>query len=402
MSNYGIMIEEEEALKTIISTTPAPIHHRVAIERAKNHYLLNDVLASNYFPKSNQSAVDGYGVRARNIESLEFRVIGESFAGSPFMGIISEREAVRVFTGSNLPAEVNAVVMQEEVRIVDGIMVLDKSPEIGQFIRKKGEVFCEGQTIGKKGQKINPSLLGTLISDGVNQLEVSKKLRVGVITTGDEIQPIEHEGINDYQIYDSNKYMLKALLEAQGIEVDLFTSVNDDRDKLRRIISKMLEETDILLISGGISVGERDYVHGVLKGCGVVKDFWKVRVKPSKPIFYGRFNDSCQVFALPGNPVSSYIGFLIFVLPAIQYRNGALKSSLGLDETKVNLGSDIENIENRVNYILGNINEEGIFLSHKNQRSNNILALSNSNAFVRFEPRAKSIKGTEVKAILLP
>ena len=93
------MIEEEEALETIISTTPKPIHHRVAIERAKNHYLLHDVLASNYFPKANQSAVDGYGVRAGNIESLEFRVIGESFAGSPFMGIISEREAVRVFTG---------------------------------------------------------------------------------------------------------------------------------------------------------------------------------------------------------------------------------------------------------------------------------------------------------------
>ena len=396
------MIEEKKALETIISTTPRPIHNRVEIQKAYNHYLLNDVVAFNNFPQTNQSAVDGYGVSLKNKTFLEFKLIGESFAGAPFLGAISEGEAIRVFTGAKLPGEVNAVIMQEEVKILDGRILLKECPEDGQFIRKKGEVFCAGQTIGKKGQKINPALIGTLISDGVNQLEVSKKLRVGIVTTGDEIKPIDHESIEDFQNYDTNSYMLKALNELQGVEVHSMKLVNDERQILKKTILEILKCTDVLLVSGGVSVGERDYVHEVLIECGVVQEFWKVRIKPSKPIFYGRFTDACQVFGLPGNPVSSYIGFLIFVLPVIQYRNGALKGGLGLDQVKVDLGADIENIEDRVNYILGNIYDGKTFLKHSNQRSNNILALSNSNALVRFEPRIRSHKGDEVTAFLLP
>ena len=396
------MIEEKKALETIISTTPMPIHNRVAIQKAYNHYLLHDVVAFNNFPQTNQSAVDGYGVSLKNKTSLEFKLIGESFAGAPFLGAISEGEAIRVFTGAKLPGEVNAVIMQEEVKILDGRILLKECPEDGQFIRKKGEVFCAGQTIGKKGQKINPALIGTLISDGVNQLEVSKKLRVGIVTTGDEIKPIDHESIEDFQNYDTNSYMLKALNELQGVEVHSMKLVNDERQILKKTILEILKSTDVLLVSGGVSVGERDYVHEALIECGVVQEFWKVRIKPSKPIFYGRFTDACQVFGLPGNPVSSYIGFLIFVLPVIQYRNGALKGGLGLDQVKVYLGADIENIEDRVNYILGNIYDGKTFLKHSNQRSNNILALSNSNALVRFEPRVRSNKGDEVTAFLLP
>ena len=396
------MIEEKEALETIISTTPVPVSCKIPTEKAYNLHLLNTVKASHSSPKRDQSSMDGFGINVCSKKLLKFEIIGQIFAGEPFSRKVEEGEAVRVFTGSNIPIGVNAVIMQEDCKVSEGKLVLREVPNEGQFIRKRGEIFCEGQTISKKGKKIGSSTMAALISAGILNVRVPKQLRVRVISTGDEVIPIDNGSLEDFQIYNSNAYMIKSALNGLGIDEVSISHVADKEELIIANLKKLLECNDILISSGGISVGKKDLIRRCLLECGVKEKFWRVRIKPSKPIFYGTYDDHCQVYGLPGNPVSSYVGFLLFVLPAINLRNGVPKDKSGLPTVKIELSADLVNNENRVNYMMGEVNGRQELQIHGKQTSNNILGLSNSNVLVRVEPLTKLESGETIDALIMP
>ena len=396
------MIEEKEALETIMSTTPAPVSCEIPTEKAYNLHLLNNVKALDTSPKRDQSSMDGFGIKVCGNNLLKYDIIGEIFAGELFSREIGEGEAVRLFTGANIPIGVNAVIMQEECEISEGKLILKEIPDEGQFIRKRGEIFCEGQTIAKKGKKVSASTMAALISAGILKVSVPEKLRVSVISTGNEIQPIDKSSLEDFQIYNSNAYMIKSALNGLGIDEVSISHVADEEELIVAALKRSLEKNDILITSGGISVGKKDLIKRSLLKCGVEEKFWRVRIKPSKPIFYGTYGNHCQVYGLPGNPVSSYVGFLLFVLPAINIRNGLAQDKSGLSSVKMKLSAELVNNENRVNYMMGEVNERQELQIHGKQTSNNILGLSNSNVLVRVEPLTKLEGGEIIDALIMP
>lgn len=395
------MIEEKIAIEKVISTTPDPIMCNMPVEEAHCSFLLKDVKAMRSSPIVNQSAMDGYGIRVRDKKFSNLEIIGESLAGNPYKTEVNEGESVRVLTGANIPKGVDAVVMQEDCDVIDGKLFVNDLPKEGQFIRKIGEVFSEGQTIARKGKKINSPTIAAIISAGVFEVSISQKIRVGIITTGDEVKSIANDELKDFEIYNSNQYMIKSAVNELGIENVSFAHVVDDEAKTRDVIKKMLNKHDILIVSGGISVGKKDLIRGSLQNCGVKEEFWRVKIKPGKPIFYGTYNNGCQVFGLPGNPVSSYVGFLIFVLPALRIRMGIPKDQIGLETVKFELIKDIINKGDRVNYMMGEINEMKELHLHGKQTSNNILGLSNSNVLIRVDPNSTLSKGEAVQGYLI-
>ncbi|MBO0695696.1 MAG: molybdopterin molybdotransferase MoeA, partial [Verrucomicrobia bacterium] len=302
---------------------------------------------------------------------------------------VSPGEAARIFTGAPIPAGADAVVMQEDtVREDDKVLVnVDVSP--GEFVRRRGCDLAEGQKILRRGEKIRPTTIALLASQGLADVAIGGEVNASIISTGDEIV-MPGKKLDQGQIYDSNSLLLQALLQRCGASVKSVEHCPDQREQLIKSIQRGIKN-HVLVVTGGVSVGEHDLVQATLRSLGAKIDIWRVAIKPGKPFLFGQVN-GCAVFGLPGNPVSAFVTFLQFVRPAILKMMGA--NDLDLPKMPAKLAIDLANEGDRPHYFRGRI-ENGTFIPIGRQESHALFGLSRSNALLRVTA-GESLKSGEI------
>jgi molybdopterin molybdotransferase len=306
---------------------PVQATERVAIRAALGRVLATDIVSPIDVPGHRNSAMDGYAVRHADLsasEDVSFTIAGTAFAGKPYVGAMGAGQCVRIMTGAVMPPEADTCVMQEVVTR-DGDRATIPAAQIakikfkGQNTRDRGEDIKEGAVVFKKGRLIRAAELGLLASLGVNELSVYRKLRVAFFSTGDELKSIGQPlALGD--IYDSNRYTLFGMLQRLGCDVMDMGVVLDDPHSLEVAFATASNAADVVMTSGGVSVGEADFIKVMLDTMGEVL-FWKIAMKPGRPLAYGKIGKA-HFFGLPGNPVSVMVTFYQFVQDALKILQG--------------------------------------------------------------------------------
>lgn len=312
------MISVEEARRIVMEHVPVLPSLFLFPDEVSGYYLADDVVAAYDHPLFDMSAVDGYAVRGEQ----PWKVMGEVAAGEVFSEVLGDGECVRIFTGGQVPTSATAVVMQERCAR-DGNLVAYSGPHViaGANIRRQAESISSGELLLTAGALLNPAAIGAVTSVGVHQVEVRQKPLVSILRTGGEF--IDAEGLKPGRIFSSNDWMLAAALDEHGMleEQSLFTS-GDDLNEMVPMIRTALENTDVLITTGGASVGEHDLVRAALERSGAVVHFHGVAQKPGKPMLFATL-DNKPVFALPGNPRAVLVLFHEYVLPFLRSMQGA-------------------------------------------------------------------------------
>ncbi len=311
------MITVNQAVSIIKSSVVQLKTEYINVENAINRILATDIKSKTDSPPFDMSSMDGYAVKInKNLNHTKFKVINEIFAGDNKNFKVLERQTIRVFTGSKMPLGANRVIIQENCKITNKSEItakINNSDEL--YIRKKGQDFKKGALILKKQHQINSRDIGLLVTSGIKKVLVFKKPKIAIIATGNELINIDKK-IRKSQIYASSLYMLKEMVNGCNSNCKVLKIIKDNEISIKKNISN-LKKMDLVITTGGVSVGKKDLVKKCLEDLGMKTKFWKVKVKPGKPILFGMLNN-IPVFGLPGNPVSSYVCFIIFVMEAIK------------------------------------------------------------------------------------
>ncbi len=315
------MLSYEQALTRIAKHTPSPRPARAALQDALGLVLAQRIIAPLDLPSFDHSAVDGYAVRLpeadgepSNTASVSLSVVGCSRAGSPYAGRVRPGEAVRIFTGAVVPRGADRVAMQEHVGRRGDRIVSERWPDRGRNIRRRGEDLRRGTRVLKAGTRLRPQEIGLLAALGYGHVPVYATPTIAILTTGDELEP-PGVCLRPGHIYESDGALLAALVAREGGRA---VRLGLARDIFRRLVARIRQglREDMLLVCGGVSVGEKDFVRAALTACGVKEVFWRVNIKPGMPLFFGT-RGRTLVFGLPGNPVSVFVTFEEFVKPAL-------------------------------------------------------------------------------------
>ena len=331
-------IKVDEARKIILEKIKVQGTEKVSISEALGRILSEDIIARRNNPPMDNSAMDGYALQAKDIElatsenPIKLEIIEDLAAGySPKMTIQSG-QAVRIMTGAPIPEGADAVIMQEDTeRNENSVQVKDKA-EIRENIRDAGEDVREGETVIKKGAKLLPAHIGMMAVVGRSSVLVGRRPSVAILSTGDEIKDLD-DSLSGPCIYNSNGYMLAAQVKSAGGIPSYLGIARDNEEDLMEKFNWALQ-CDMVVSSGGVSVGDYDLVKASLKKMGQEMLFWKVAMKPGKPLAFGRI-DNVPIFGLPGNPVSSFVSFEQFVRPSIRKMMGASQLSHLLVQAKL-------------------------------------------------------------------
>ncbi len=309
---------EEALARLLAAVVPLADAERLALRAALGRILAAPISAPFAVPAHTNSAMDGYAVNARDLPSeglRELKVVGSSFAGKPFSGEMHDGEAVRIMTGAVMPETADLVILQEQVLVEEDRISIDARHKRGQHVRAAGEDIPLGTTVLPAGRRLTPSDLGLLASLGFGEVTVVRRPRVAFFSTGDELRSIG-EPLGRGDIYDSNRYTLYGMLTRLGVDAIDLGVVRDDPEALGAAFDSAAAMADVIITSGGVSVGEADYTKEVLGRLGEVR-FWKVAMKPGRPLAFGRVGKAA-FFGLPGNPVSVMVTFYQFVQPALE------------------------------------------------------------------------------------
>ncbi|MGH8093210.1 MAG: molybdopterin molybdotransferase MoeA [Chthoniobacterales bacterium] len=387
------MTSEAEATAAVLAGVTALPGRSVALFDSLGRFSAQDIFAQRPLPAFDNSAMDGYAVQAASGKAgARLRVIGEQPAGADRGLTIAAGEAIRIFTGAPLPANADAVLMQEDVTREGEAIVPQVDAEPGEFVRRKGSDLAQGQKILGRGERVSAQTLALLASQGMTQIEVDGRPRAAIVSTGDELLRLE-ETPKPGQIFESNSIMLRALTLGVGAEVTLVEHCPDDLERMTEMFRRGLQ-SDALIVSGGVSVGDRDLVKPALRALGAEIDLWRVAIKPGKPFLFGRAGP-CRIFGLPGNPVSAFVTFLKFVRPALLKMAGAADEFLGLREVTARLADDVTNPGDRPHYLRGRL-QDGVFTLAGRQESYALFGLSRANALLRAAPGSKFAAGANV------
>ena len=311
----------------------------VSTFEADGRVLAQDVVSALQVPPQDNSSMDGYAVRAADCvhAGAVLRVTQRIPAGTHGTQL-NAGEAARIFTGAPIPPGADAVVMQEDCEALDGEQVkVNKAVPAGQWIRRSGEDVTRGATVLSKGARLTPVELGLAASIGLAQLQVSARPRVALFSTGDElVMPgdVAPEAMPAGAIYNSNRFFLRAMLQRLGCEVTDLGIVPDKRDATVAALRDAAQHHDLILTSGGVSVGEEDHIKPAVESLGEL-NLWQLAIKPGKPFAYGKVNrdgDACHFMGLPGNPVSSFVTFLLLVRPFVLALQGVTKTDIARTE----------------------------------------------------------------------
>lgn len=321
------LLSVEAAKQQILAAMPALTEsHCVDLRSALQRILAEPIIAPINSPPYHQSAMDGYALNSADLPATApdntcFPVVGTAWAGTPFTGPLQPGDCVRIMTGAPLPAPLDTIIMQEQTERSADQIRLKTRPKAGDNVRYCGEDIAQGSTVLAAGQALWPPQIGLLASLGIAEVKVLRKLKVAFFSTGDELRPLG-ASLAAGQIYDSNRYTLQALLSRLNVEVFDLGVIADQLDAIREALHTAATLADVVITSGGVSVGEADFVKNALAELGQV-DFWKIAMKPGKPLAFGQIGNA-RFFGLPGNPVSVMATFYQLVQPALLQQMGLI------------------------------------------------------------------------------
>jgi molybdenum cofactor synthesis domain-containing protein len=403
MQLFEKLIEHPEAVRLVLENTHLLPAEDVPLAEAQGLALAEDLKAKFDSPPFDNSAVDGYAVRSADAEAGRvFKVVDEAPAGRPAAKRVGEGEAIKIFTGGVIPEGADAVVMVENTSGWGEEFELKKAASPGQNIRRSGEDVREGDVILRAGTEVGPPEIALAATQGYGRLPAYRRPEVVVLSTGTElVEPGERE-LEPGEIYDSNSFAVMTQAHEVGARARRITAASDDAGVLRNAVKEALETADVVVTSGGVSVGEKDLVKGTMLELGVEKVFWGVKFKPGKPLFFG-VREGASVFGLPGNPVSAMVCFELFVRPALVKMMG--REDTGRPRIQVYFEEDVKNNFGRMHAMRVSLEqtEKGwLARSVGAQGSGLVSSLTKADALALIGPESEGVRAGEmVEAIVL-
>ncbi|MBA3438528.1 MAG: molybdopterin molybdotransferase MoeA [Pyrinomonadaceae bacterium] len=405
------MISVAEAIRIVKEqTSPLPVE-RVALANAIGRVLAEAIVADSDLPPFDRAQMDGYAVRATDTSEVpaRLRIVGEAAAGRGWPGVIQRGEAVRIMTGAPVPAGADAVQRLEVTRELDsGILVeITQTVALKQSITKQASEIKAGATVFDTGERITAQMIAVLASFGYAMIKVRKRPRVAVIATGSELVAVENQPGPD-NIRDSNSYSLAAYAELTGALAERLPLAGDDPKLLQEMIAAVAEQADLLVLSGGVSVGAYDFTKAALRALDAEIIFERVALRPGKPTVFARLPQpgSTLVLGLPGNPVSAAVTFNLFARTALLTMQGA--SDATMIEERAILSDGIKGSAGRISYLPGRLStdEEGRLIAEPLRRwggSSDFVAFAQTTALIIVPEDVKMLDaGAKVNVVRLP
>ncbi len=392
----------EETLTRIRSSIePIIDSEKVNLYDALGRVLAESVMSPIDLPYHNNASMDGYAVASSDINPdhpFSLNLIGTSWAGRPYEGNILPGQCVRIFTGGVLPESLDTVVMQEHVQRIGETVHFPAKIQALQHVRIAGEDIPENALLITAPKRLSAIDLGLLASAGIYQVNVKRKIKIAFLSTGDELTPLG-QALTPGNIYDSNRYMLSALLKEEAFSTTDLGVVPDDKDQLENLLIAVAETHDAIITTGGASVGEADFIQEILDTIGQV-ELWKIAVKPGKPLAFGSIG-ACRLFGLPGNPVSVVLAFQRIVIPGLRFMAG-LSPEKPLQLTAICLES-IKKVPGRIEFMRGVLsqsdNGKNQVRSAGKQGSHILSSMSQANCFIVLPSDSDGIKKGDKVAV---
>jgi molybdopterin molybdotransferase len=392
------LLSYEEALAIVLSHVGKSARENVALEHLLGRTLAEPIKAPIDLPPFDNSAVDGYALHLQDLSNT-YRLVGELPAGSSKEMSLEPGEAARVFTGSRLPQGTKAVIMQEQVQTPGEFrIIVDRQPEPGDHIRKQGEELAAGRRVFEAGTHVNPAVLGMIATLGISEANVAKLPKITVVGTGSELVkpglPLARG-----QVYESNTFGIQAALRQMGMVKVTTTTVADEPVQTKQVFEAALESADILILCGGVSVGDYDLVRPTLRALNVEERVWRVRIKPGKPFYFGSREDGKLVFGLPGNPVSALVVFPLFVRPALLKITGRDPSAV---RKFLKAATPFQASRGRDEFVRARMQPDGTVCSLEAQGSHMLSGLAAADSLVRIKADSPVRAGEDVEVLPLP
>ena len=377
--------ELQTLIRDKIADHPQPLEtETVPVAAAVGRVLAQDIVSAVNIPPADISAMDGYALQSAANAGSEWAVVGESVAGQAFSGCLLKGACVRIMTGAVVPDDCNTVIIQENVSLSDGRITLAKDVSEGANIRRKGEEIAAGDTVLTAGRILREADIMLLAALGYGEVPVHRKIRVALLSSGNELlEPGEPDTGRADQIYDSNRAMLAARLARLPVEIIDFKQVGDDLEDILHVFDEVIRTADVLITTGGVSVGDYDFMRTAVERVGSVHHY-KVALKPGKPFVFGRMMKT-WFFGMPGNPVSGFVGFDIFLKAALWQICGAadIPEPLRFSAT---LSAPVKKNHSRMDIQRGIIERQADGTWHArpcgSQDSHRILQVSRANAYL--------------------
>jgi molybdopterin molybdotransferase len=367
------MIKVEEAIKIIEANSTKMPTKRLAVSKALNYVLAEKIVSPINMPPFRQSAMDGYAF-THSIRH-QYDIVGVSQAGDHSNIKLEATEAIRIFTGAYVPDDADTVVMQEHVMANKNSILIATMPEKSSNVRPIGEQIAKDDIVFDANTLITPAAIGFLACLGITEVTVYKKPKAAILVTGNELVE-SGKKLKKGKIFESNSIMLEAALQTIGIKKTKVFRVKDNLKATKKALKEILKKNDIVLISGGISVGDYDFVKEALLQNDVKELFYKINQRPGKPMFFGSKNETL-VFALPGNPASSLTNFYIYVAPAVKNRMGF--AAIHKPKLVRKLNSDIKNDTGKTLFLKAKYDETNVtVLNGQSSAMLNTFAVANS------------------------
>ena len=402
MAEKGGLLPVEEARARILAALSPTAAETLALPETAGRVLARPVLARLTQPPAAVSAMDGYALRAADgVLGARLAVIGAAPAGHPFAGAVGPGQAVRIFTGGFVPAGAAAILWQEDAEAADGTVVVKESVAPGRWVRKRGLDFAEGETLLAAGRRLTARDIGLAAASNNPWLAVHRRPRIGILATGDEIA-LPGDPIPPGGIVSSNAHALAALISAGGGEPIVLPIAPDDASAIADIAASA-HGYDLLVTTGGASVGEHDLIQQALGGEGFELGFWKIAMRPGKPLIWGRLG-RVPVLGLPGNPVSALVCAIIFLLPALARLSGL--SGAPTPSRRVICATPLAENDRRADFLRASLDADAegriTVRPFPVQDSSMLATLARADALVLRAPFAPALPaGAEVEAIIL-
>jgi len=399
------MISISEAIQIVISQIAQLPAQEIAIDLSHGRILAEDIVADTDLPPFDRAQMDGYAVRAADVANVpaSLRIVGESAAGAGWHHEMKAGEAVRIMTGAPVPSGADAVQQVELTRENDSQVEILAPVELGRSIVRRASEIKSGETVLRAGEEINAAMIATLASFGYAKVKVSRQPRVAVMATGSELVDVDQKPGQD-QIRDSNNYTIEAYATMSNAVVERLPLAGDDTEELKRQISRAAAHADVLITSGGVSMGVYDFTKAALKDLGAEIFFERVALRPGKPTVFARLGNTL-VFGLPGNPVSVSVTFILFVRTALRAMQGARETTLPVEHAV--LARSLKGSIDRESYLPATLrtDEKGMLLAQplKWGGSSDFVSFARATALINLPAGAGIIEsGTSVTIVRLP
>ncbi|KAB0303716.1 bifunctional molybdopterin-guanine dinucleotide biosynthesis adaptor protein MobB/molybdopterin molybdotransferase MoeA [Vibrio fortis] len=386
--------------KILESIATEQLSENVAVESAYGRVLAEDVVSPINVPQNTNSAMDGYAIRGDDLDQEQYHVVAEVLAGHSYDQEIQKGQAVKIMTGAPTPIAGDTVIMREQaVQDGDFVRFPEAKIDVGQNVRLAGEDLSVGQAVFTQGTRIEAPEMGMMASLGFATCPVLRKVKVGIFSTGDEVQaPGTPQQANS--IYDSNRFTIIGMLQKLGCEIVDYGIIEDDQQKMTEVLHSAALETDMVLTSGGVSVGDADYIKLALDELGEI-NFWRINMRPGRPLAYGKIEQT-PFFGLPGNPVAVMVSFINFVEPAIR----KLQGQTNWTPVKANAiaTEQLRSRQGRTEFSRGvfSMNEHGqLEVRTTGKQGSGILrSMSEANCLIEISPSVDTVKVGETVTVI--